>query len=88
MGRVERPGDLRRGSRALRSGVERALALEHRLEVAALDVAHGQVELSVVLARLVDGNDVRVVERRGEPRLLQEAARGSARPRPVPARSA
>ncbi len=39
----------------------------------ALDEAHGQVELAVVLAGLVDRDHVRVVERGGETRLAQEA---------------
>ena len=50
---------------------ERAFALEELLEVA-LDVAHGDVEDAVLVARVVDRDDVRVVERRGGPRLAHE----------------
>ena len=72
MGSVESAGYL--GEDRERSlGRELALALEDRLQVAPLDVAHRQVELAVPLARLVDRDDVWVVERRREPRLLQKA---------------
>ena len=43
------------------------------LEVAAGDVAHRDVELALVLAGVVDRDDVRMVERGGELRLAQEA---------------
>src|SRR5215208_25208 len=49
-----------------------ALGVEQRPQVAALHEAHGEVELSVVLPRLVDGDHVRMVERRGEARLAEE----------------
>ena len=50
-----------------------ALAVEHAPQVVALDEAHRQVELPVVLPGLVDRDHVRMVERCGEPRLAQEA---------------
>ena len=73
VGGVERVGDLgEQGEGALRA--EPALALEQRAQVAALHVAHGDIELPVVLAGLVDGDDARVLQGGGEPGLLQEAA--------------
>jgi hypothetical protein len=57
---------------------ERALAVEHALEVGALPEPHRQVELNVPFARLVDGDYVGVVKRRRQPRLAQEA-----RPEPL-----
>ena len=50
-----------------------ALAVEDASEVVALDEAHRQVELPVVLAGLVDRDHVRMVERGGEAWLAQEA---------------
>ena len=88
MRRVERVGDLREDrQRALAARARRSRS-QQRLEVAARDEAHRQEEPPVVLARLVDRDDVRVVERRRQPRLLEEAACGSARPRPARARPA
>jgi hypothetical protein len=52
---------------------ERAFGMQQRLQVGALDVAHRDVEQAVDLARLVDGDDVRVIEGGGELRLAQEA---------------
>ena len=43
------------------------------LEVAAADVAHGDVDDAVLLARVVDRDDARVVERCDHLRLLDEA---------------
>ncbi len=54
-------------------GRERALALENALQVAPLHVAHREVELPVAVAGLVDRDHVRMVERRREARLAQEA---------------
>src|SRR3712207_8358380 len=42
-------------------------------EVAALHVAHRDVQQAVVLARVVDGDDVRMVDRGGRARLAHEA---------------
>ncbi len=69
---VERLCDLREEiDRAL--GLERAV-LGHDLgQVRALDVAHREEEQAVLVSRLVDRDDVRVVERGGDPRLAQEA---------------
>ena len=67
---VERVGDLR-GDRDGARGCERALAPEQRLEVDPVHVAHRDEQAAVCLAGLVDRNDVRVVEARGEPRLPQ-----------------
>jgi hypothetical protein len=67
---VERARDLREdGDRTLD---RQALAPEERAQVAAVDEAHRQVQAPLVLARLVDRDDVRVVERGGELRLLEE----------------
>ena len=52
--------------------LERALAPQQRLQVGAVDVPHRDEEASVGLARLVHGDDVRVVEARREPRLAQQ----------------
>ena len=72
MRRVERARDLpEQRQRPLER--QRAVAPEQRPEIAALDVAHGQEELAVLLARLVDRDDVRMVERGREPRLVEEA---------------
>jgi len=54
-------------------GRESALALEQRLQVAPVHEAHGEIELTLELARIVDGDHVRVVERRRESRLAQKA---------------
>jgi hypothetical protein len=43
------------------------------LELGAVDVAHGDVQLAGDLAGVVDGDDVRVVDRGGEAGLAQEA---------------
>ena len=43
------------------------------LQVAALDVAHGDVQQLAALARLVDRDDVRMVDRGRQLRLAQEA---------------
>jgi len=51
---------------------QRALLADQRLQVASLDVAHGAVQQSVLLAGVVDGDDVRVVDRRRQPGLTNE----------------
>ncbi len=48
------------------------LAAQHRLEVHAVDEPHRDEQAAVRLARVVDRNDVRVVEACGEARLAQE----------------
>ncbi len=53
--------------------VERALLGDEPCEVRAFHVAHREEEHSFGLARLEDRDDVRVVERGGDPRLAQEA---------------
>ena len=50
-------------------GLERPLLGEELREVGALDVAHGEEENACLLSRLVDGHDVRVVERGRDLRL-------------------
>jgi hypothetical protein len=69
---VEGAADLRddRGRPARR---EPPLAAQERVEVRARDVAHDQVEVAVLLAGAVDRDHVRVVDRRGQPRLALEA---------------
>ena len=69
--RVERGGDLRDDAERA-AHRQPSLGDEQRLQVAAVDVLHRDVEHVVGLARVVDGDDARVVERRGEPRLAQE----------------
>jgi hypothetical protein len=58
------------GDCALR--LERSLLGEKLGQIRALDVPHGQEEQPFLLARLQDGDDVRVVEGGGDPRLAQE----------------
>ena len=70
VGRVERVRDLRGdGDGPLRR--QGALAPQQRLEVGPVDVAHRDEQAAVGLARLVDRDDVRVVEARREPRLAE-----------------
>ena len=71
MGGVERLRDLR-GDRHGPLGPEWSAGSQHRLEVGAVDVAHGDEQPAIGLARVVDGDDVRVVEARRQPRLVQE----------------
>ena len=67
---VERVGDLRRDRHGpLRR--QRALATQERLEVGPVHVPHRDEEPALGLAGLVDRDDVRVVEARGEPGFLQ-----------------
>ena len=72
VGRVERGGDLgdqpRRSPRLQRSGVG-----EHLLEIDAVDEAHRDEQQPVVLARLVHGDHVGVLDRGRDPRLGLEA---------------
>jgi hypothetical protein len=72
VGGVERRGDL--AARVDRPvGPQAALLAQHGGEVRALDVLHREVEQPVDLAGVVDRDDVRVLERRGDPRLALEA---------------
>ena len=63
-------GDDRRGARR----IERAFARDELAQVLAVHVAHRQIQGALVLAGLVDRDDVRVVERGGDPRLALEAS--------------
>ena len=54
-------------------GIEPALLAQERVQVGPADVAHHQVQRAVVLAGRVHGDDVRVIDRRGHPRLALEA---------------
>ena len=69
--RVERSGSLLSDPNRT-SRFQRALA-EHLLQVGAVDEAHRDVQLAVDLAGVVNGDDIRVLERRRQPRLAQEA---------------
>ena len=55
-------------------GLESAFAAEQLAEIGALDVSHGEVEGSTLLAGSESGDDVRVVETRRKLRLAEEAA--------------
>jgi hypothetical protein len=69
---VERLGDLGEElDRALR--LERPLLGDDLGQVRALHVAHREEEDAGLLSCLVDGDDVRVIERGGDARLAQEA---------------
>ena len=70
---VERARDLGEDvERAL--GRQPALPAQQRSHVAAVDEAHREVQLPVVLAGLIDRDDVRMVQGGGKARLLEEAA--------------
>jgi hypothetical protein len=68
---VQRGADLR-ADRGDAVGRQQAVARQQPLEVDALDVAHHEVEVAVLLAGGVDRHHVRVVDRRGHPRLALE----------------
>ena len=72
--RRRRPG--RSGPRA-RPRLEPALGRQQAREVGALDVAHRHVQQPVLLARVVDRDHVRVLDRRRRAELAPEAARGT-----------
>ena len=72
MGGVQRGGELRH-QRERPLGRERPFGREQPLEVDAVDVAHGDVELAADVARLIDRDDARVVDRGRRARLPQEA---------------
>ena len=69
---VERGADLE-ADRGDAVGGQPVLARQQPLQVGALDVAHDEVEVAGLLARRVDRDDVRVVDRRGHARLALEA---------------
>ncbi len=71
VGGVERPADLGQDLGGALGG-HGALALDHRAQVRALDVAHRDVELPVLLARLVERDHVRVLDLRRDLRLVLE----------------
>ena len=81
---VERAADLLGDRERLLRG-ERAALPEERPQARAVDVAHREVEDAFDLARVVDRDHVRVVERGGELRLAEEA--GAERPRRARARA-
>ena len=72
MSGVERVGHLR-------DDVERprwrecALSSKHRAQVRAIDVTHREVQACIRLARVVDRDDVGMIEARSEPRLAEKA---------------
>ena len=87
VGGVERRAEL--GDHAGRAGRLEGAALAHqRAQVPALDVTHRDVRDPVLLARVVDGDDVRMVDRRRELATRAGSAVASRRPRPARARSA
>ena len=73
MGRRQGAGHLRGQARRL-AGRERAAAPEDRGDVLAVDPLHDDERALLVDAVVVDGDDVRMVERGGSLRLLAEPA--------------
>jgi hypothetical protein len=65
--RADLPDDPQRATQR-----QRALAREHRLQVAPVDTGHRDVEEIALFAGVVDGEDARVVERGGELGFAQE----------------
>ena len=72
MGRIERARDLCDDADRIRR-VQAAVPLEALLQVLPLDVAHGDEEEVLGRPGLVDRDDVRMVDRRSQFRLAQEA---------------
>ena len=70
VGRVERLGELA-GDLVARSGSAARLQ-QQRLQVDAVDEAHGDEQAPVDLARFVDRDDVGMVQARRQPRLSQQ----------------
>jgi len=68
---VERGGDLADDPRRARRR-ERPLAADERADVVAVHEAHRDVRDALLLARVVDGDHVRVVDRGRDARLAQE----------------
>ena len=66
----------------------RPRARSERAQVGALDVAHRDVELALVLARVVDRDHVRVVDRGRERATRARSGRGTPGPRRGRRRSA
>ena len=72
MSSVERIRDLR-DDLERPGGSQHAFTSKHHAQVCALDVAHREVEARISLARVVDRDDVRMIEARGNPRLAEKA---------------
>ena len=72
VGRVQRLGNLLE-QRDRANGVECAFLREQVSQIRAVDVAHGEEQRAVLLSRVEDRDDMRVVERGGNARLAQEA---------------
>ena len=64
------------GDRDRALGRESSLSPQHGLQISARHVAHGDEQQAVLLARLVDRDDVRVIEARCQARLAQKALAG------------
>ena len=79
---VQAGGDLGDDLRGAARG-EVPVALERAVQVGPGDVAHDQVQPPVLLAGGVDGHEVRVVDRGGQPRLEREAGAQPGVARPV-----
>ena len=73
VGEGEPVADLLHDRRASRSRLRRRARRDGLLEVVALEQLHGHVDLALLLAEVVDGDDVRMVEARGGLRLALEA---------------
>jgi len=54
-------------------GVQRSIGLQQSGQVAALDVAHRNIQKAIALTGLVDRNDVGVIKGGGKPGLAHEA---------------
>jgi hypothetical protein len=72
MRRLEACGGVR-DDRRRPLGVQWAVARDELAQIEALDDSHRQKEVTALLAGLVNRDDVRVVDRRGEPRFTAEA---------------
>ena len=70
--RIERRAGLRDDRRRPLGG-QPPRPLDERVQVAAAHVAHDDVQLAVLLPGRVHGDDVRMIERRRQPRLALEA---------------
>ena len=73
MGGVERAGDLGDDPHRARRLERRQRLREQLVEVDPVHEAHRDEQQAVVLAGLVHGDDVGVLDRRGDPRLGLEA---------------
>ena len=72
MGRIERVGDLD-GNRHQRLELERLVA-DHVFQSLAFEVLHGDVGAPIVLAYVIDSEDVRVIQTGSSLRLAAETA--------------